>query len=93
MTRFSRTDRSVVAEWWWTVDRWMLGATLVLMGLGILLCMAASPPVAKTEKIMKEVALVGPRMVWRDPEKNGATIAATAEQAIPATMGRFAMEA
>lgn len=47
MTRISRTDKSVVAEWWWTVDRWTLAAVLLLMGLGILLCMAASPPVAQ----------------------------------------------
>ncbi len=43
----SRTDRSLVAEWWWTVDRWMLAATLLLMGLGILLGLAASPSVAQ----------------------------------------------
>ncbi len=43
----SRTDRSVVAEWWWTVDRWMLSAALLLIGLGVLLGLAASPPVAE----------------------------------------------
>ena len=43
----SRTDRSLVAQWWWTVDRWMLAAALLLIGLGLLLGLAASPPVAE----------------------------------------------
>ena len=51
------------------------------------------PGMRKKEKIMKAVALVGPRIVWRDPEKKGATIAAMAEQAMPYTMGSSAMAA
>ncbi|WEX11349.1 putative lipid II flippase FtsW [Chelativorans sp. AA-79] len=43
----SRTDRSMVANWWWTVDRWFLAAFLLLMGLGIVLSFAASPAVAE----------------------------------------------
>jgi len=43
---FSRTDRSVLGRWWWTVDRPMLTALLVLIGLGIMLVTTASPPVA-----------------------------------------------
>lgn len=43
----SRLDRSPVATWWWTVDRWFLAAFLSLMGLGILLSFAASPAVAE----------------------------------------------
>jgi len=43
----SRTDRSPVATWWWTVDRWFLSAFLMLMGLGIVLSFAASPAVAE----------------------------------------------
>lgn len=42
----SRTDRSLVANWWWTVDRWFLAAFLMLMGIGIVLSFAASPAVA-----------------------------------------------
>ena len=34
---FSRADRTRVGEWWWTVDHWLLGATLALIGLGVLL--------------------------------------------------------
>lgn len=44
---FSRTDKSVFGEWWWTVDRWMLAAVLALMFAGILFSFAASPPVAQ----------------------------------------------
>jgi cell division protein FtsW len=43
----SRLDRSPVATWWWTVDRWFLGAFLALMTLGIVLSFAASPAVAE----------------------------------------------
>lgn len=42
----SRADRTVLSEWWWTVDRLLLGSLLVLMVVGIVLCLAASPPVA-----------------------------------------------
>ena len=43
----SRVDRSPAAQWWWTVDRWFLGAFLVLMGIGVILSFAASPAVAE----------------------------------------------
>src|SRR4026209_1763305 len=43
----SRVDKSPVATWWWTVDRWFLAAFLSLMGLGIVLSFAASPAVAE----------------------------------------------
>ena len=43
----SRVDKSLVATWWWTVDRWFLAAFLSLMGLGIVLSFAASPAVAE----------------------------------------------
>ncbi|RWE83638.1 putative lipid II flippase FtsW [Mesorhizobium sp.] len=43
----SRLDKSPVATWWWTVDRWFLAAFLSLMGLGIVLSFAASPAVAQ----------------------------------------------
>lgn len=44
---FSRTDRSVLGRWWWTVDRPMLAALLALMVLGVMLVTTASPPVAQ----------------------------------------------
>jgi cell division protein FtsW len=42
----SRADRTVLSEWWWTVDRLLLGALFTLMVIGVVLCLAASPPVA-----------------------------------------------
>src|SRR5215217_2686952 len=42
----SRTERTPFAAWWWTVDRFMLAALLALMLAGIVLSLAASPPVA-----------------------------------------------
>ena len=47
----SRTDRSVIGIWWWTVDRHLLGSAFLLAILGIFLVMAASPPVAMTINI------------------------------------------
>lgn len=46
MTMLGRTDRSLLADWWWTVERWLLTLSIVLMLIGILLSLAASPPVA-----------------------------------------------
>lgn len=43
---FARSDRSALGVWWWTIDRWLLGAAAVLIGLGILLSFAASPAAA-----------------------------------------------
>jgi cell division protein FtsW len=42
----SRTERTPFAAWWWTVDRLMLLALITLMLAGIILSLAASPPVA-----------------------------------------------
>jgi len=46
MMEVARTDRSVIARWWRTVDRWMLLAILLLAGAGAILVAAASPAVA-----------------------------------------------
>ena len=42
----SRARRSAFNDWWWTVDRLTLAALAALMLGGIVLCLAASPPVA-----------------------------------------------
>ena len=33
----SRAHTSSLARWWWTIDRWLLGALGMLMVLGIVL--------------------------------------------------------
>lgn len=51
MSRFSRTDTSLLGHWWWTVDRWFLASLMTLVGLGLFLTMAASPSVAEHLKL------------------------------------------
>ncbi|HYM30559.1 MAG TPA: putative lipid II flippase FtsW [Candidatus Cybelea sp.] len=46
MITLSRTDTSIVGRWWWTVDRWTLVALGVLIAIGGVLTLAASPAVA-----------------------------------------------
>lgn len=43
----SRADRSRFAEWFWTVDHYLLAAFSLLMVGGVVLSFAASPPVAE----------------------------------------------
>ena len=43
---FSRNDQSLIASWWWTVDRWSLAAILGLIAFGMVLTLASSPSVA-----------------------------------------------
>jgi cell division protein FtsW len=42
----SRLERTPFAAWWWTIDRFSLGALGAIMLGGIVLSLAASPPVA-----------------------------------------------
>ena len=42
----TRLDTSTVGRWWWTVDKWLLAATVLLIGVGILLNLSAGPPAA-----------------------------------------------
>jgi len=46
MMAFARTDQSVIGRWWWTVDRWLLALITVIAAIGVVLIVAASPPVA-----------------------------------------------
>src|ERR1700733_15501608 len=47
MPTLSRADNSVLGRWWWTVDRWTLGAVGMLIGFGYIMILAASPAVAE----------------------------------------------
>lgn len=44
--RLTRADRSILSDWWFTVDRVMFFGLLLLMGTGLLLSLAASPSIA-----------------------------------------------
>ena len=46
MLTVRRTDNSIVGRWWWTIDCWSLLAIVVLIALGGVLTLAASPAVA-----------------------------------------------
>ncbi len=41
----SRARKDVVSEWWWTIDRFLLAAALLLLACGFLLSLSASPSV------------------------------------------------
>lgn len=42
----ARDQRTPFSDWWWTVDKLLLAAIIALMLAGIILSLAASPPVA-----------------------------------------------
>ena len=43
---FARDRKTPIAEWWWTIDKQLLSALILLMAVGMMLSFAASPPVA-----------------------------------------------
>ena len=44
--RLSRADRSIVSDWWFTIDRQLVAAVYVLLMTGLVLSLAASPAIA-----------------------------------------------
>ena len=44
---FSRSSRNILANWWWTVDKWLLATVVFLLGCGVVLSLSASPAVAQ----------------------------------------------
>ena len=43
----TREGEPILPKWWRTVDKWSLSCILILFGIGILLGLAASPPLAE----------------------------------------------
>ena len=43
---FARSDRTRLGVWWWTIDRWLLGAVVLLVVLGVMMSFASSPAAA-----------------------------------------------
>ncbi|HET6469909.1 MAG TPA: putative peptidoglycan glycosyltransferase FtsW [Geminicoccaceae bacterium] len=66
MISIPRTDRSLLGNWWWTVDRMLLLALAVLAGIGVILVFAASPAVSERvygggmRFVVKHVMFLGP---------------------------------
>ena len=54
----SRADVSVLGRWWWSVDRWTLGAVAALIGCGYVMMLAASPAVAERIGQARDVFLL-----------------------------------
>ena len=63
-----RTDRSVIGHWWWTIDHWLLLAIILLIGLGAVMIMAASPAVADRIEldsfhfVQRQLLFIGPAL-------------------------------
>ncbi len=49
--RLSRADSSLLTQWWFTIDRLLLTAVLVLVLTGLLVSLAASPSVAIAKEL------------------------------------------
>ena len=84
MPTLSRADNSMLGRWWWTVDRWTLGAVGTLIGFGYVMMLAACPAVAERIGssrdlfLLKQVFFLGARR--RD---RGGGLAAVAAQHPP----------
>lgn len=46
MFNFSRNSRSIISNWWWTVDKVLLSLVTILLLIGVFLNFSASPAVA-----------------------------------------------
>ena len=68
MPTLSRADNSLLGRWWWTVDRWTLGAIGMLIGFGYIMMLAASPAVAeRIGDVARHVHLQAGRSSWPSP--------------------------
>ena len=62
----ARTDRSLIGRWWWTLDRVLLGSLALLVAIGIVLVIAASPAVGVRKEgsawhfVFAQLAFLGP---------------------------------
>lgn len=69
MNAFSRADTSLVGDWWWTIDRWLLASILLLLAFGFLMTFAASPAVAirldagPYHFVINQLIFVGPSLI------------------------------
>lgn len=63
----SRTDTSIVGRWWWTVDRWMLAGIGLLISVGFVLVLAASPAVADRIRAASSMHFVERQFVYLVP--------------------------
>ena len=75
--RITRAEKSVLSDWWFTVDRLMFFGLLLLMGAGLVLSLAASPPIAAKYNlepfyfVRRQAALLLPAVVIMVRKHNG----------------------
>ncbi len=69
MSPFARTDRGLLANWWWTLDRALLSGLLVIALVGVVMVFASSPPIARrlgyeeTRFIVKHITFLLPAIL------------------------------
>ncbi len=63
----SRADRSPFAEWWWTVDKYLLTGLVVLLLGGAVLSLGGSPPVAERLGIADSLHFVKRHLMFLVP--------------------------
>jgi cell division protein FtsW len=69
MTAFSRTDRSLLSQWWWTVDHKLIVAAFLTAGVGVLLVSASGTAVASRigldggHFVQKHLQMLGPALL------------------------------
>lgn len=86
---FSRNDQSAIAQWFWTVDRGLLGAALMLMAFGVALSFASSPAAILADESITDPFHYSWRMiVWASM---GAGIMLTASLLSPRGVRRIAV--
>jgi cell division protein FtsW len=66
MTLLDRTERNLLAQWWWTVDRPLLAGFGVLALSGLVFVFASSPPVA-SRLGLNSLHFVGRHMLYLVP--------------------------
>ena len=65
MPPLSRADTSLVGRWWWSVDRVTLLALAVLIGVGYVLALAATPGISMrlsdphTMEMVRQILFLG----------------------------------
>ena len=86
---FSRNDQSHVAQWFWTVDRGLLGAALTLVALGVSLSFASSPAAILADESITDPFHYSWRMiVWASM---GTTLMLTTSLLSPRGVRRIAV--
>ncbi len=60
-------DNSLLGRWWWSVDRWTLGALGMLIGFGYIMMLAASPAVAERIGTSRDIFILKQVRSWPWP--------------------------